>query len=58
MVELALKHRGNAKLVAHDLPTKHPESVHVALEAVGRKGLLPIELIPLLPARFAKYTGV
>lgn len=28
------------------------------LESIGRKGLLPIELIPLLPARFAKYSAV
>jgi hypothetical protein len=33
-------------------------NVNVTLHAIGAKGLLPIELIPQLPAGFAKYTGV
>lgn len=34
------------------------QTVDGLFEAAAKKGLLPIELIPLLPARFAKYTGV
>ncbi len=53
----AIKHRGDRKAVAQELSFNHVESVDGALEKVGKKGALPIALIPLLPARFAKYQG-
>lgn len=34
------------------------QTVDGLFEAAAKKKLLPIELLPLLPARFAKYTGV
>lgn len=52
-----VKHKGDRKAVSADL--KVPVSnIENQLELIGRKGLLPIDLIPLLPARFAKYSGV
>lgn len=53
-----VKHNGDRKAVATELGFNHVESVDGALEKVGKKGALPIALIPLLPARFAKYPGV
>lgn len=50
--------RGNRKAVAAEFGFKAYQSVDQTLEVAGKKGRLPIELIPLLPARFAKYSGV
>lgn len=49
--------RGDRKAVSAELhvPVSNIEN---QLELIGRKGLLPIDLIAKLPARFAKYTGV
>lgn len=54
VVEATLRHRGDRKAVAAELGVIR-ESVERTLERVGKKGYLPIELIPLLPARFAQY---
>lgn len=50
-------HKGDRKAAAKDAATS-VSVVEQTLEYIGKKGLLPIELIPLLPARFAKYSGV
>lgn len=42
--------------IARQMGTTY-QTIDGLFEAAARKGLLPIELIPLLPARFAKYTG-
>lgn len=57
-VDATLKHRGDRKAAAVELGTKFYQSIDGALEHAGRKGVLPAELIPLLPARFAKFQGV
>jgi hypothetical protein len=57
-LEATVRLRGDRRAVADELGVKAYQSVDNALEEVGRKGLLPITLIPLLPARFAKYQGV
>jgi DNA-binding transcriptional regulator LsrR (DeoR family) len=43
--------------IARSMGTTY-QTIDGLLEAAAKKKLLPIELIPLLPARFAKYTGV
>lgn len=53
-----IKHDGDRRAVARELRMKHVQSVDVALDAIARKGLMPASLIPLLPARFAKYPGI
>lgn len=58
VIEATLRLRGDRKAVARELGMKYVESVDGALEYAGRKGQLPVELIPLLPARFAKYATV
>lgn len=57
-LEAVTRHRGDRKAAAVDLGTKHFQSIDSALESIGSKGLLPAELIPLLPARFARYASV
>lgn len=49
---------GDRKAVAKEFGLKAYQSVDIALEVAGKKGRLPIALIPKLPARFAKYSGV
>lgn len=56
VVDATLRTRGDRVAVAKELHVLR-ESVEGTLERVGKKGLLPAELIPLLPARFAKYQG-
>lgn len=53
-----IAHDGNRKAVARELGLKFDQSVDGALDRIGKKGHLPIDLIPKLPARFAKYQGV
>lgn len=43
--------------IARSMGTTY-QTVDGLFEAAAKKGLLPIELIPLLPARFARYQGV
>lgn len=57
-LELTIKHNGDRRAVAKELGSKHVQSVDVALAAAGKKGQIPVELIVLLPARFAKYATV
>lgn len=58
VLDAAIRHRGNQRAVAGELGFKHYQQVTDTLKKIGAKGLLPIELIPLLPASFAKYSSV
>ena len=49
-----IEYGGDRRRVATEVNTRI-ESVDGTLERIGEKGLLPPTLIPLLPARFAKY---
>jgi len=57
ILDATVKHRGDRQAAALEVGVS-PSNVNVTLHAIGAKGLLPIELIPQLPAGFAKYTGV
>lgn len=55
---IALMSQGhNRAEVARQMATSY-QTVDGLLEAAAKKGLLPAELVPLLPARFAKYSSV
>lgn len=58
VLEATIRHRGDRKAVAAEIGAKFYQSVDNQLEKIGAKGLLPADLIPLLPSRFAKYLGV
>lgn len=58
VLDATVANKGDRKAVAKALGLNFDQSVDQALQKVGQKGRLPIELIPLLPARFAKYSGV
>lgn len=53
----AVRHGGSLTAAANELRISRAQ-VDVTLERIGKRGLLPAELIPKLPARFAKYSGV
>lgn len=55
VLESALRHGGDFTAIAREVGCSR-QNARGALDAVGRKGLLPVELIPRLPASFAKYT--
>lgn len=57
ILEAAIKHRGDRAAAAAELGT-NVGNVNAQLHAIGAKGRLPIDLIPRLPAGFAKYSGV
>lgn len=55
---IALMSEGhNRAEVARQMATTY-QTVDGLLEAAAKKGLLPAELVPLLPARFAKYSSL
>jgi hypothetical protein len=51
-------HRGDQRAAAAELGMKTYQQVNTALHRIGRKGLLPTEVITFLPAGFAKYSSV
>lgn len=57
ILELTVANKGDRQATAAAMGLT-VTAVLSALHTIGRKGALPIELIPLLPAGFAKYTGV
>jgi hypothetical protein len=57
VIEATIRLQGDRKAVAEELHVMR-EGVDVVLESIGKKGLLPAFIIPLLPARFAKYSTV
>jgi hypothetical protein len=57
VLEAAVKHRGDIKATA-DAAGTNVNNVRTVLHNIGKRGLLPIELIADLPAGFAKYSSV
>jgi hypothetical protein len=55
VLEATIKHGGDRRAVVAELGLT-VKNVEQVLAYIGKKGLLPVELIPKLPARFAKYT--
>lgn len=56
VLEAVVKHDGDRRAAAGELGMT-TANVEAHLEAIGKKGLLPIDLIAKLPARFARFTG-
>lgn len=57
ILDAVIAARGDRRQAAGALATKIA-TVEATLEHIGKKGSLPIDLIPLLPARFAKFARV
>jgi hypothetical protein len=51
------RHHGDRAKAAAELKVRY-QSVNTVLEAIGKAGKLPTELIAQLPASFARFTGV
>jgi hypothetical protein len=57
ILDQAVRNRGDRQATAAATGLS-VTAVLAALHTIGKKGALPIDLIPLLPAGFAKYTGI
>ena len=55
MIAAVARHHGKVSEAATELRATYP-TVSAILKGIGKKGLLPAELIPQLPAAFAKYS--
>lgn len=57
ILDAVVRHGGDRKAAAAEIGVSDG-NIAATLRNIGEKGLLPIDLIPKLPAAFAKYTGV